>query len=180
MRVFLLLVVGCFVYVACTHLSPLRTLRRWLVPASSTKQSLSRAPDPEPQQILRDVNRYRRQHGLKPLHYSKTCQAAARIQAQYNANHGTFHHDNTELPTPGDRLREVNHQYQRTPIRWAENALRYTLNRDARHSVGWHVFHCYHISPHHDKEMLDPKATLFGTASIIDNGVLYNTEVFAN
>lgn len=137
--------------------------------------------EPNVQLILRDVNQYRAKHGLKPLRYSKTCQVAARIQAQYNADHGTFHHDNTELPTPGDRLRVANHRYQGASPYWAENAFRYTLGRDLKHGAVWHVFHCYHISPPHDATMRNPKVTRFGTATVVDaDGVMYNAQVFSN
>jgi uncharacterized protein YkwD len=144
------------VYVGGTWLLVAHSLRQRLATAPVSDASLARAPDL--QRILRDVNRYRAQHGLKPLRYSQTCQAAARIQAQYNAAHATFHHDNTDLPTPGDRLRVANHHYQSTSPYWAENALRYTLSRDPHRSAGWHVFHRYHISPHHDITMRTPKA----------------------
>lgn len=179
MRILLTLVLGYGLYVGGSRLWRHHFVSQRAVRAASVAVASSRAPDPL--RILRDVNRYRRQHGVNPLRYSTTCQAAAHIQAQYNADHGTFHHDNTELPTPGDRLRKVDHQYQGSAPYWAENALRYTLSRDLKHSAGWHVFHCYHISPHHDATMRDPKATQFGTASVVDaDGVMYNAEVFAN
>jgi hypothetical protein len=142
---FLVLVLVYLVYIGGTQLLAGHSWGQWLATAPLSDASLARAPDP--QRILRDVNRYRAQHRLKPLRYSQTCQAAARIQAQYNANHGTFHHSNTDLPTPGDRLRVANHHYQGVSPFWAENALRYTLSRDSQHSAGWHIFHRYHIFP---------------------------------
>lgn len=179
MRGLRLLVLGGLLYVSFTRLHLLPLLTRKLAAAPVTAKSVMRAPDS--QQILLDVNRYRRQHGLPPLHYSETCQKAAQIQVEYNAENGTWTHDNPNLPEAGDRLQEVGHEYTSGHQRWAENVVRYTLARDPEHSARWHVFHCYHISPHHDKQMLDPKVTLFGTASILDaDGVLYNTEVFAN
>lgn len=179
MRALLFLVLCYIVYVGGTRLLAGHSLRRWLTTAPATKASMARAP--APQLILRDVNRYRREHGLLALRYSQSCQAAALIQAQYNADHGTFHHDNTELPTPGDRLRVANHHYQGASPYWAENAFRYTLSRDLKHSAVWHVFHCYHISPPHDATMRNPKVSRFGTATVVDaEGVMYNTEVFSN
>ena len=179
MRALLFLVLGYLLYIGWMRLHPLRSFHWGLMAAPTSQQSLTRAPDP--QRILRDVNYYRRQHGLKPLRYSQTCQAAARLQAQYNAAHGTFHHDNTELPTPGDRLRVANHHYQGASPYWAENAFRYTLSRDLKHGAVWHVFHCYHISPPHDATMRNPKVTRFGTATVVDaEGVMYNAEVFSN
>lgn len=178
MRALLLLLLAYLVYVGGTRLLAGHALRQWRTTAS-TKASMVRAPDP--QLILRDVNRYRRQHGLLALRYSQTCQAAARIQAQYNAAHGTFHYENEELPTPGDRLAKVKHRYLGETPRWAENALRYTLSRDRKHSAAWHVFHCYYISPPHDATMRNPRVTRFGTASVVDaDGVMYNAEVFSN
>ena len=169
----------CFLaYISFTRTHPLGLLRRWFATAPATAKSATRVPDP--QQILHNINHYRQQHGVSPLRYSTTCQAAARIQAEYNAANGTWSHDNADLPVPGDRLREAGHEYESKHPRWAENVFRYTLSRDKKHSPRWHVFHRYHISPPHDAEMLDSKVTRFGTASVIDDGVLYNTEVFAN
>ena len=49
------------------------------------------------------------------------------------------------------------------------------------YSAAWHVFHCYHESPKHDEEMLNPHVTKFGTVSMLDaEEHLYSIEVFAN
>lgn len=169
----------CFRYVL--PLVGWHAARRWLARPAILPQpsTLTRAPDPG--RVLRDVNAYRRQHGLAPLRYSATCAAAARLQADYNATHNLHGHDNPALPIPHDRLQVAGHTYAGTQQHWGENALRYTLSRDPKHSAGWLVFHLYHISSHHDRQMLDPRATVFGTCSIVDTqGVLYNAEIFAN
>ena len=139
------------------------------------------ASAPDPHRVLKDVNLYRRQNGLRPLRYSVTCQAAAKIQVTHNAKVGDYGHDNPTYAHGIDRLRAVNHRFGATRFHWNENALRYTLARDPAHNPAWHVFHRYHESPHHDAAMLNPKVTQFGTASVVDaQGHMYNVEVFAN
>ena len=92
-----------------------------------------------------------------------------------------YGHKNPTYARPIERLRAVKHRFPQGTCFWGENALRYTLSRDPSHDAAWHVFYQYHHSPEHDKEMLSPVVTRFGTASVLDaEGHLYNVEVFAN
>jgi uncharacterized protein YkwD len=128
--------------------------------ADATPASAQRETGLE-QGIMREVNRVRSDHGLRPLVPARGLQAAAAFQSKALLVQGMFEHDSPAGGAFGDRLRRF---YPIGPSRsWSvgENLLWSADGIDAPSAVKLWL-----DSPVHRKIMLDPAWREFGAGAV--------------
>jgi uncharacterized protein YkwD len=125
-----------------------------------------RAQDLNSQAALREVNAYRRAHGLRPLVLDQRLTRAAGVSARYQAGRGRIGHRGAGGSRPWDRARSAGY----SPVLTAENVAsgQKSFSEAMR---GWER------SPEHKRNLLLPDAESVGVAMSYRNGRAYYTLV---
>jgi uncharacterized protein YkwD len=118
------------------------------------------------QAALREVNAYRRAHGLKPLVLDQRLTLAASVSARYQASRGRIGHSGPGGSRPWDRARSAGY----SPHLTAENVA------SGQKSFG-EAMRGWERSPQHKRNLLLPDAEAVGVAVSYRNGRAYYTLV---
>jgi len=112
---------------------------------------------------LKDVNDYRVSKGLKPLEWSKRLTAAARFQATYMADNDYVGHDQGYFLNPFDgKYASVKERVEAYDYKWTVVAENVAGGQDS-----WEqAFAEWKASPGHNANLLNPKVTEIGIASV--------------
>ena len=113
---------------------------------------------------LRDLNAYRRQHGLKTLTLDPRLNRASHIHAADVAQAGIISHAGTDGSDHGERALRAGYQYMVA----GENV--------ATGQKSWDdVFQAWKDSPGHNENLLHPNVSHFGIALVYEPKTTYST-----
>lgn len=119
------------------------------------------SPTPAPSTVVKDINYYRAQNGLKPVAHSEKATRAARRHAMDMAVNDFFDHKGSDGSGPADRLRDVGCSgVLAENLAWGEK-----FNRES-------VVEAWMGSPGHRENMLLKDVTVYGLEEVNDEWVM--------